>query len=102
MRAGLVLLEFYQPDAKKWGQAHSYARYVLLRVVLAAGQGFISIEECIDENGKPDLKFQLDRTKIDTVGKPAIGEFLKQLQVYKSTGDFVGGQKLFNEWGNVD
>jgi dipeptidyl-peptidase-3 len=102
IRAGLVCLEFYQADTKKWGQAHSWARYVLLRVALAAGQGFVSIEECVDENGKPDLKFSLDRTKIDSVGKPAIGDFLKLLQVYKSTGDFAGGSKLFNEWGAVD
>uniref|UniRef100_A0A914Y951 dipeptidyl-peptidase III n=1 Tax=Panagrolaimus superbus TaxID=310955 RepID=A0A914Y951_9BILA len=101
IRAGLVCLEFYQADAKKWGQAHSFARYVLLRIALAAGQGFVSIEECVDENGKADLKFNLDRNKIDSVGKPAVGDFLKQLQVYKSTGDFAGGSKLFNEWGAV-
>lgn len=50
---------------------------------MAAGQGFVTIEEVTGEDGKPDLKFRLDRTKIDSVGKPAIGEFLKQLQVGK-------------------
>uniref|UniRef100_A0AC34FTN9 Dipeptidyl aminopeptidase III n=1 Tax=Panagrolaimus sp. ES5 TaxID=591445 RepID=A0AC34FTN9_9BILA len=125
IRGGFLCLELYQADAKKWGQAHSFARYVLLKVVMAAGkgfkwgqahsfaryvllkvvmaagQGFVSLEECVDEDGKPDIKYRLDRSKIDTVGKPAIGEFLKQLQVYKSTGDFAAGSKLFNGYGEV-
>uniref|UniRef100_A0AC34GNB5 Uncharacterized protein n=1 Tax=Panagrolaimus sp. ES5 TaxID=591445 RepID=A0AC34GNB5_9BILA len=101
IRAGLVGLEMYQADAKKWGQAHCFARYVLLRVVMEAVQGFVSVEECVDEDGKPDLKFRLDRSKIDSVGKPAVGEFLKKLQVYKSTGDFDAGSKLFNGYGET-
>uniref|UniRef100_A0A7E4VIE1 Dipeptidyl peptidase 3 n=1 Tax=Panagrellus redivivus TaxID=6233 RepID=A0A7E4VIE1_PANRE len=102
LRAGLVSLEVYQPEAKKWGQAHSFARYVLLRVVLAAGQSFIKIEEVTGDDGKPDLKFSLDRSKIDSVGKPAIKAFLNLLQAYKSTGDAVAGTKMFNEWGTVE
>uniref|UniRef100_A0A7E4WD76 Dipeptidyl peptidase 3 n=1 Tax=Panagrellus redivivus TaxID=6233 RepID=A0A7E4WD76_PANRE len=101
IRSGLISLEFYQPDAKKWGQAHCFARYVLLRVVQAAGQGFVTIEETTGADGQPDLKFSLDRSKIDSVGKPAIESFLKLLQAYKSTGDAAGGTKMFNEWGAV-
>jgi len=101
IRAGLVALEFYQPESKKWGQAHCFARYVLLRVAMAAGQDFVTIEETTGSDGKPDLLFKLDRSKIDSVGKPAIGDFLKLLQGYKSTGDAAGGIKMFNEWGAV-
>lgn len=68
---------------------------------MAAGQGFVTIEECQGDDGKPDLRFRLDRSKIDSVGKPAIGDFLKLLQIYKSTGDVANGSKLFNEWGSV-
>lgn len=93
IRAGLVGLEYYSPDSKKWGQvsrpqntkfslqAHSHARYALLRVVLAAGQDFVSITETVGDDGEPDLKFKLDGKKIESVGKPAIGEFLRKLQV---------------------
>jgi dipeptidyl-peptidase-3 len=36
-RAGLVALEFYDPNAAKWGQAHMQARYAILQVFLKAG-----------------------------------------------------------------
>uniref|UniRef100_A0A914E4I0 Dipeptidyl peptidase 3 n=1 Tax=Acrobeloides nanus TaxID=290746 RepID=A0A914E4I0_9BILA len=101
IRAGLVGLEYYLLDSEKWGQAHCCARYVLLRVAMAAGQGFVTIEEVTGEDGKPDLKFRLDRTKIDSVGKPAIGEFLKQLQYYKATANAVEGTKFYNQWAAV-
>jgi dipeptidyl-peptidase III len=48
---------------------------------LAAGQDFVSITETIGDDGEPDLKFKLDGKKIESVGKPAIGEFLRKLQV---------------------
>uniref|UniRef100_A0A914VSE5 Dipeptidyl peptidase 3 n=1 Tax=Plectus sambesii TaxID=2011161 RepID=A0A914VSE5_9BILA len=101
VRAGLMGLEFFSADAKKWGQAHCYARYVLLRVCLEAEQGFVEIEETTGEDGKPDLLFKLDRSKIDSVGKPAVFEFLKKLQAYKATGDVENGTKLFESYGSV-
>uniref|UniRef100_A0A1I7T9H0 Dipeptidyl peptidase 3 n=1 Tax=Caenorhabditis tropicalis TaxID=1561998 RepID=A0A1I7T9H0_9PELO len=101
IRAGLLALEFYQAEQKKWGQAHCYARYVLTKVVLEAGQGFVKIEETKGEDGKADLHFKLDRNLIDSVGRPAVNAFLAKLQAYKSTGDFEGGKKLFESYGAV-
>ena len=56
------------------------ARYVILRVLLEAG-GVVTIKEMTGADGKPDLEVHLQRDKILTVGRPAIGEFLKKLQV---------------------
>uniref|UniRef100_A0A0N5AXJ5 Dipeptidyl peptidase 3 n=1 Tax=Syphacia muris TaxID=451379 RepID=A0A0N5AXJ5_9BILA len=101
IRAGLVALEFYAPDVKKWGQAHCFARFTLLRVCLEAGNDFVKITETVGSDGKPDLLFKLDKNKIDSVGKPAVGAFLKKLQAYKSTGNFVEGSQFFNGIGSV-
>lgn len=61
------------------------ARFVILRVLLEAGEGLIAIETMKNAtDGKPDLVVKLDRDKIKTVGKEAIGKFLKQIQVSQS------------------
>ena len=57
------------------------ARYVILRVLLNAGGNLVKIDKIVGSDGKPDLQVSLDRTKIESVGKPAIGEFLRKLQV---------------------
>lgn len=88
-RAGVVGLEFYTPSTAAWRQAHMNARYVILRVLLEAGQGLVSLEHTVDEDGKENVSVNLDRSKILTVGKPAIQAFMLRLQVYKSTGGMV-------------
>ncbi len=44
-RAGIRALEFYTPETQKWGQAHMQARFAILRVLLNAGEGLLSIKQ---------------------------------------------------------
>lgn len=62
-------------------QAHMQARYVILRVLLEGAGGLVSLERTTGSNGKPDIVVKLDRTKIETLGKKAIGDFLRKIQV---------------------
>eukprot|EP00061_Rhincodon_typus_P005677 g25492.t1 len=80
VRAGVLGLEFYTPESQQWRQAHMQARFVILRVLLEAGQGFVTIRQTTGTDGKPDAIITLDRSKISTVGKTAIEEFLRKLQ----------------------
>ena len=81
VRAGLVGLEYYTPQTKKWRQAHMQARHVILRVLLERSPGLVTIERTTGADGKPDAVVRLDRGRIEDEGKKAIGEFLQQLQV---------------------
>lgn len=101
VRAGLLALEFYSPETRAWKQAHMNARFVILRVLLEAGQGLVKIERMMGEDGAPDIVVSLDRSKILSVGKPAIGNFLKKLQVYKATADVVEGRKMYEYYSDV-
>ena len=79
--AGIKGMEVFSPAAGEWKQAHSQARFVITQVMLEAGQDFLSIKEVTGEDGKPDLLITMDRSKIMTVGQPAISQFLTKLQV---------------------
>ena len=57
---GLLGLEFYNPESKKWGQAHMRARFALLTVMLRAGENFIRIDKT-QNNGKDYLLFSMDK-----------------------------------------
>ena len=50
-------------------------------MLLEAGQGLVEIVETKADDGRADLRISLDRSKIATVGKEAIGNFLRRLQV---------------------
>lgn len=57
------------------------ARFVILRVLLEAGDNLVSIERTVGSDQEPDIILRLDRSKINTIGKNAIGNFLRKLQV---------------------
>lgn len=101
VRAGLLGLEFYTQESKSWRQAHMQARFVILRVLLEAGEGLVCVKECTGTDGRPDAVITLDRSKINTVGKSAIQRFLCKLQVLKSTADVEGGRALYEGYSAV-
>jgi len=99
--AGIKGLEMYSPSAGEWKQAHSQARFVIMQVMLEAGQDFLSIKEVIGEDGAPDLLLTMDREKVLTVGQPAISSFLQKLQIYKSTGDLKAAKGMYDNYSEV-
>ncbi|XP_028565742.2 dipeptidyl peptidase 3 [Podarcis muralis] len=101
VRAGLLALEFYTPESGTWRQAHMQARFVILRVLLEAGGGLVSLQHTTGRDGKPDAVVSLDRSKITTIGKPALEHFLRKLQVLKSTADVAGGRTLYETYSAV-
>lgn len=66
-RAGLAALEMWDPNSQKWGQAHSQARFSILKCFLNAGGDFCKLE--YKEPDLSDLKIKLDRSKILTLGR---------------------------------
>lgn len=81
IKSAVISMEFYTPDQGRWRQAHCNARFAILQVLLEAGEGLIRLEKVTADDGKPDIVIHLDRTKIESVGRLAIGRFLKLLQV---------------------
>jgi dipeptidyl-peptidase-3 len=90
-------VEMWNPGTRKWGQAHSQARFAIAQVLLEAG--VFTIEET--EPGKM-LRITLEREKIYSVGRKAIADFLTKLQVYKSTADYESANSLYEKYSTVD
>ncbi|QDS74412.1 hypothetical protein FKW77_005831 [Venturia effusa] len=99
-RAGIAALEFWDPKARKWGQAHMQARFSLLRTFLEAGPEFCALDYTKDDLS--DLTIKLDRNKIISIGRPAVDKYLQKLHVYKATADVEGGIKMYNDITEVD
>lgn len=99
LHAGVAkALETYDPTSGSWLQAHSQARYVILRVLLEAGEGLVSVEET-----RPGeyLLLRLDRAKMASVGRLAVGDFLHKLQVFKSCGDVAAARAVYEKYSEV-
>uniref|UniRef100_A0A336LK82 CSON009970 protein n=1 Tax=Culicoides sonorensis TaxID=179676 RepID=A0A336LK82_CULSO len=99
IQKGVVALEFYNPQHKNWLQAHAQARFVIMKVLVEAGEDLLSVEETVSNE---NLLIKLDRSKIFSVGKRAIKEFLLKLQVYKSMGDIEKASKFYNYYATVN
>ena len=99
-RAGVVALEFWDPNSRKWGQAHMQARFAILSVFLEAGPEFCKLDYTKDDLS--DLTIHLDRTKIHSHGRPAVNKFLQKLHIFKATADIESGKALYEGITNVD
>ena len=99
-RMGIMSLESWDPKSKKWGQIHSQARFSILKTFLEAGNGFLELKHAEDDLS--DLTINLDRSKILSVGRPAVEKYLQKLHVYKSTADAGAAQKMYDEMTHVD
>ena len=80
------------------------ARYVILQVLLEAGDDLVTIKELTGDDGKPDLVVALDRTKIETTGRKAIANFLMKLQVrqlYLDISTYLGRKYLVKSYSSL-
>ncbi|KAJ8104069.1 peptidase family M49-domain-containing protein [Lipomyces tetrasporus] len=100
-RAGLVALEYWDPESKKWGQPHMQARFSIFKQFLEYGdRSFVKLTYA-DTETFDDLEIELDRSKILSHGRAAVGEYLQKLHIYKSSGDVDRGKQLYAETTTV-
>ncbi|KAF4984185.1 hypothetical protein FZEAL_583 [Fusarium zealandicum] len=119
-RAGLASLEMWDPKSQKWGQAHSQARFSILKCFLEAEDDFCKLDYKKDDLS--DLTIKLDRSKILTAGRDgklksqlfrapsdimltppsAVSKYLQKLHIYKSTADVKTGTDFYIHMTTVD
>ncbi|KAG5487101.1 hypothetical protein LSCM1_07773 [Leishmania martiniquensis] len=91
VRAGLVGLEFYTPEKQQWRQAHMRARFCILEALARAPNPIVHITEDAEEG----ILITLDRERIATEGRQAVGELLVNLNVNKATANAKRGTAYY-------
>ncbi|RAK81447.1 dipeptidyl peptidase III [Aspergillus fijiensis CBS 313.89] len=96
---GLRGLENYDPDTKKWGQAHSRAHYAIFRHLLRDTPALYTIA-CDPE--RKSLTITLDRPRVLQEGKPSLGRMLLNLHIFRCTADSTGCKAYYEDLTRVD
>ena len=97
-RKGIIGLPLYNPEAKKWGQAHTQGAFVFVQWLLKNQKGKIAEIEIKGEN---DFVIHLDQDLLVSEGKELISKLLVVLQTYKSSGCEERGKKFYDEYSEV-
>lgn len=97
-RAGLMALEYWDPNTGKWGQPHMQARFSIMKTFLkhSPNSNLLKIATPLD-----DLYIDLDQSLIETAGHECMQDYLKHLHIYKCSGDFERGSRYFIERSTV-
>lgn len=92
-RAGVIGLEFWDPESKKWGQPHMQARFGIFKALHRAGVVTLKYtKEDFD-----DLEIVVDELKLSTTAVEALSDFLHNLHVYKTTANVKEGIAFYND-----
>ena len=95
--AGLRCLWCYSSEGRKWTQAHSIARFAILRACIMWGRGAASVK--ITPEGKAQL--YVDPDNLDGI-RDAITTLLKHLTYYKAACLPGPGKEFFSALTSID
>ncbi|KAI1809447.1 peptidase family M49-domain-containing protein [Poronia punctata] len=96
---GLRGLANFNVESMTWGQAHSRAHFAMLTCLLRHSNGCVQVHH--DED-KKRLTVYIDRSKIMSYGKKALGHMLLRLHMYRSTADVEACRQYYEDLSRVD
>lgn len=92
-RAGVIGLEFWDPESKKWGQPHMQARFGIFKCLHRAG--VVTLKYTKEDYD--DLEIVVDELKLSTTAVEALNDFLHKLHVFKTTANVKEGIAFYND-----
>ncbi|UKZ86029.1 uncharacterized protein TrAFT101_001869 [Trichoderma asperellum] len=95
---GLRGLSNFNIQNNKWGQAHSRAHFAILKCLLQNGGNVITVTH---NKLEQSLKVRVDRSKIRTHGKPALGNMLLHLHMFRCTADAQSCRAYYEKLSSV-
>ncbi|CAN9409337.1 unnamed protein product [Alternaria alternata] len=95
---GLRSLEHYSVTDQAWSQAHSQGYFAIFKHLLQDGEGVVTV----DFDGKASLVVKVDRSKIMSSGKPALGDMMNRLHIWRCIADTQSCQEYYGALTTVD
>ena len=99
-RKGVLGLQLFNAEAKKWGQAHTWGAWVFVQYIYQNQKSQIVSFEITPDN--QNFYIHLNKENLVTEGKELIKRFLIILQTYKSTGAIDRAEKFWAHYSQVD
>ncbi|KAJ5732748.1 dipeptidyl peptidase III [Penicillium malachiteum] len=99
-KVGLRALRSYKVEDQAWGGGdHDQALFAILNHMLNHGNGVITVDhDVVDKK----LYIHVDRTKITSHGKLAIGQMLCKLHIWRSTADIEACKPYYEALSTID
>ena len=101
LRKAVLGLKLYNPELKKWGQAHTQGAFVFLSFLMRHQDPEAKVVDIILNEAEDDFRFFVDRDRLMTLGRPIIGDLLRHLQQFKSSADSEAGTAFYNDYSAV-
>ena len=99
-RKGILGLQLFNAETKKWGQAHTWGAFVFSQYIYQNQKSKI-VDFEITEDGQSFL-IHLDKDLLFKEGRDLIKDFLMILQTYKSTGAIDRAEKFWAKHSIVE
>lgn len=99
-RKGILGLQLFNAETKKWGQAHTQGAYVFAQFLYQKQTTDIVSFEVLEDT--KDMRIHLNKENLMTEGKQLIKDFLMILQTYKSSGAVDRATAFYNHYSKVE
>lgn len=96
---GISALHTYNIEDGTWGQPHARANFCILKHLLLDGGGVMSIKHDADAQ---TVHVCVDRSKITTHGRAALGRMLCAIHVWRCTADIESCKEMYDQLSVVD
>ncbi|KAH9219625.1 peptidase family M49-domain-containing protein [Leptodontidium sp. 2 PMI_412] len=96
---GLHALEHYNVKDHAWGEAHKRSHFAILKHLVLSGGGVMRVER---DAANSNLTVPVDRSRILSHGKPALGDFLCRIHIWRCTADVEPCREFYEAMSAVD
>ncbi|KAF1738926.1 putative dipeptidyl peptidase 3 [Beauveria bassiana] len=96
---GLQALQHYSFENQAWGGPHHQAHFSIFKHLLQDGSGVIRVDH---NSSSSNLTVRVDKSKMQSHGKPALSKYLCCLHIWRCTADVSSCKELYEPLCAVD